>query len=313
MIGWIIGGTLIFLFVLPVLCALIYTYNKSIRPPKEAVDPYKGLHEGGRFKDYKRCRMFVDELLALPIERITVKAYDGITLCGYYHHVRDGAPVELLFHGFRSTWRRDFAGIARNIRALGHNILFVDQRAHGDSEGSVISYGIRERFDVISWINYIGERFGKDTPVVLVGVSMGAATALCAAGEKLPGSVKCVVADCPFSSAIDIITKVSGAKSGLAKATVRVLARMCTRLLGGFKLEETSAEAAVARAEIPVLLIHGDADDLVPYEMGVKIAAASPKVRFETFEGADHVQSYLTDEERYGRIFSEFINSVLND
>ena len=73
---------------------------------------------------------------------------------------------------------------------MGHNLLLIDERAHGRSEGRTITFGIQERWDVESWARFAVERFGADVQIILYGVSMGAATVLMAAGLDLPENVK---------------------------------------------------------------------------------------------------------------------------
>ena len=50
----------------------------------------------------------------------------------------------------------------------------IDQRAHGLSEGKTITFGIKERLDCLCWVEYLVERFGKETQILLTGISMGA-------------------------------------------------------------------------------------------------------------------------------------------
>ena len=77
--------------------------------------------------------------------------------------------------------------------------MMIDQRAHGKSEGRTMTFGVFERFDVLSWIDYTVERVGKKTRIVLAGISMGAATVLMASNLNLPPNVKGIMADCPYS------------------------------------------------------------------------------------------------------------------
>ena len=162
---------------------------------------------------------------------------------------------------------------------------------------------------MIEWIKYCNERFGN-VPILLYGISMGGATVLMAAGEKLPENVKGVIADCPMSSALDIIKLVStgmGPGSFMAGALARISARM-----HGFSLTSNSAEKAVARAEVPILLLHGDEDDLVPYFMAQRIAAANPQIQFETFKCRPHARCYLHHTERYTEIVKDFMTRALS-
>ena len=269
-------------------------------------DYYRGLEEKGRCYDPERCRTLIDRMLKLPLERVCIKSHDGLTLVGHYYEVKSGAPVEIFFHGFRGGWQRDFCGITEAAVELSHNILFVDQRAHGESGGAAITYGIEERRDAISWVNYTIERFGENVEIVLVGASMGGATVLSAAGEKLPKNVKAIISDSGFSSPIDIMTFIAGGDK-LSDALVRFGARAVARIFCGFKLTEASAVRAVANTNIPIMLMHGRSDRIVPHDMAEALVRANPNIRLESFDGADHIQSYLVDSDRYRAAYKDFL------
>ncbi len=252
-----------------------------------------------------RALELIDKLNARPYERVSIASFDGLKLRGRYYHTRSGAPVVLMFHGYRGTPVRDFAGGADLCLSLGYNVLLVEQRAHAASEGHTTTFGINERRDCLAWCRYAAQRFRA--PLLLAGISMGAATVLMASALDLPENVRGILADCPFTSPQAIIRKV-GRDQKLPTTLVMPLAKLGARVFGGFSLN-TSADAAeaVRRARVPILLIHGEADDYVPIEMSREIAAANPAlVTFHAFPGAWHGVSYLTDPERYARLVRDF-------
>ena len=258
-----------------------------------------------------------DEIIAItkrmeevPFEPVTVTSFDGLTLFGRYYHQKDGAPVKILFHGYRSTAVRDGAGGFELARKLGLNVLAVDQRAHGRSQGHVISFGINERRDFLSWIEYINNRFGTETPVILSGISMGAATVLMAASLPLPKNVTSILADCPYSSPAKIIRKVSR-DVHIPDKIVYPFISLSARVFGGFKLEETGAGDAVKESPVPILLIHGEDDRFVPCEMSRQIHTSSHgRTRLETFPGAGHGLSYMVDPKRYESVVYDFLLNI---
>ena len=253
----------------------------------------------------------IDELDAIPYESVTITSHDGLKLFGRYYHVCDGAPIHIEFHGYRSMAIRDFSGGDRIVRALKHNTLLIDQRAHGSSEGRCISFGIKERLDCLSWIDYASRRFGKDTPIFLIGISMGAATVLMATGESLPNNVKGVIADCPYTSPWDAI-KLTGKRMHIPATLAYPFVFMGARLFGHFDLKETSAVEAVKRSKVPILLIHGEGDKLLPCDMSRKIAeACASPITFVTVPEAGHGMSYIIETERYTSLAIKFINDCL--
>ena len=310
MLPWIIIGIVILINIGGLVGGLCYTYKTAFySDPKKRVEPFKGLPADSDDPMIVRRRALVYDIVNLPTERVYITSRDGLRLSARYYHAADGAPIEIYCHGYRSMHQRDFAGIHEIARSLGHNLLMIDQRAHGESEGKTISFGIRESGDAIEWIKYCNERFGE-VPILLYGISMGGATVLMAAGEDLPANVKGVIADCPMSSALDIIKIVStgmGPGSFMAGGLARIAAR-----LHGFVLTSNSPEMAVKRAKVPILLLHGDGDDLVPYYMGQRIAAANPEIQFETFKCPHHARSYLFETERYTAIVKDFIARALS-
>ncbi len=252
----------------------------------------------------------VDSILRERYELVSTVSRDGLKLYGKYYHTADDAPLTLFFHGYRCAGIRDGNGAFLISRERGHNILIVDQRAHGKSDGKVITFGIKERFDCLQWISYARERFGEEKPIVLMGLSMGAATVLMAAGEPLPENVRCVVADCPFSAPGEIIRTVMK-KRGYPEGLLYPLARLSASLFGGFSLEETSAVEAMKKCRIPVLIIHGDDDRYVPCSMGKACyEACGCEKQIYIVKGAGHGLSYCVDEEAYTETVLAFLDHV---
>ena len=259
-----------------------------------------------------RTRALIRAFETVPFEEVEILSHDGLRLFARYYHVADGAPLHIQFHGYRSFALRDFCGGNPLVRGDGHNTLVVDQRAHGNSEGNTITFGVYERMDCLRWAEYAAKRFGKDIPIFLSGVSMGAATVLMATELPLPKNVVGVIADCPYSSPRAIIRKVIGDMK-LPVPLAYPLVVFGGALFGKIRnLSKTGAVFAVRHAKIPILIIHGEADSFVPCEMSREIAAANPNIRLETFPDASHAQSYMVDVARYEATSRAFIRDCLD-
>lgn len=274
--------------------------EKSTSLSKESADTPKSPDGFPNFSDK------INYILQLPYEPVSITSHDGLHLTGKYYHVQDGAPLQIQMHGYRGSGARDFCGGTKLARNSGHNVLVIDERSHGDSDGHTITMGIKERYDCLDWITYANKRFGTDTKILLVGLSMGAATVLMASELELPPNVVGIMADCPYSSPKEIVKRVAKGMHfppNLAYPFIRLGALV----FGHFNLEESDAVSAVKNAKIPILLIHGEADSFVPCEMSHKIyeACASPKI-LATFPGAEHGMSYMSDIPRYRQIIKEF-------
>ena len=274
-------------------------------PHKGQNDPYLSP-DGTPYTEGQAIFSLIREMEALDCEPVTILSHDGLKLFGRYYHVSDDAPLQIQMHGYRGAAFRDFGGGNKLARELGLNTLVVDQRAHGKSEGHVICFGVNERFDCLRWAEYAAKRWpGK--PITLAGISMGAATVLMASDLPLPAEVKGILADCGYSSPRAIIKKVCW---DLPKAfrAFYPFTSFSAGLFGHFDPDSASALDAVRSTRLPILLIHGEADDFVPCEMSREIAAACVgPVRLETFPGAGHGGSYLQDPARYGRVVREFL------
>ena len=252
-------------------------------------------------------------LREIPFERVGIVSDDSLQLNGRYYQTQDGAPVVIAFHGYRGTPTRDFAGGAQMYLSAGFNLLMIEQRAHCSSQGHTITFGIRERYDGIRWIRFVRDRFGPETPVILAGISMGAATVLMMSALDLPANVVGILADAPYTSPEAIIRKVCH-DFGVPPKLAMPFLRSGAKLFGGFGLSDADAAEAVKQASVPILLIHGEDDRFVPCDMGRSIAAANPdRIELLTFPGAGHGLSFLVDRERYAQAASGFLQRILHD
>ncbi len=306
------------MFFLLLLCLLAvfglggayYAYRIAFYSPRKDRDRIKPL-EGEKYDRHREeMRRLFHQLKDRPCEFVTVTSHDGLTLSGRYYHVKDGAPLDIGFHGYRSSPLTDFSGGSELSFELEHNLLLIDQRAHGRSEGRTIAFGIQERQDLLKWVEYAVERFGSDVKILLYGISMGGATVLLASELPLPENVRGIIADCPYSAPIDIILHV-GKNMPIPNWLIRPFAILGAKIYGGFDLTESDAKKAVKHTKVPILIIHGEADGFVPQEMS-DIAQSNPQmVQRHTFPGADHGLSYLVDKNRYCSIVKNFISKIL--
>ena len=254
----------------------------------------------------------IGEFDAAPYEAVSIRSHDGLTLTAKYYRTADGAPLEIYCHGYKGNAIRDFCGFWPVAKGLGHNVLLIDQRCHGDSQGHTISFGIQEKQDVLNWVRWALKRFGP-VNMALCGVSMGAATVLMASGmAALPDCVKAIVADCPYDAPSNIIKKVLGQDMGMPVKIVYPLILAGGRVYGRFSLNADSPVSAVKRAKVPILLVHGDDDRFVPYPMSQNIHAAAPeKIEFHTIPGAGHALDAFTAPEAFQGIVKEFLEQYL--
>ncbi len=257
-------------------------------------------------KFYPQMKAWVDSIRSMKRERVEITSFDGLKLRGYYYEYSQNSPLELIFHGYGGNAERDLSGGVERCFALGRSVILIDQRGAGESEGKICSFGINERRDCLKWIEFATEKFGKERPLIIGGVSMGAATVMMAAGEDLPENVVCIMADCGYSSSKEIIKKVVR-EIHLPADIVYPFIRLGGKIYGHFDLEETSPVEAVARSKTPIIFIHGDNDDYVPHSMSVEcFNACKAKKMLVTIEGAGHGLAYPVDPKKYVSSLASF-------
>lgn len=246
---------------------------------------------------------------AQEMESVTIKSRDGLTLHAKYFPAEvPSRRTVLLFHGYRSS-RNDFSCIVPVYHDFGLNILLVDQRTHGESEGKFVTLGILERFDCIDWIDYINSRDDRPDDIFLGGVSMGTSTVLMAAGLGLPENVRGITADCGFTTPNDILIKIMKKNLKIPKFPMLQIMNFICKAFAGFDMKASSAISAVKKNTVPILFIHSYDDDFVPYEMSVEMQKASlAPSRLISVSGAPHGASYLQKPEFCKQCLLSFFN-----
>ena len=300
-LGIVVFAALCFAALL-IVCYILPFYQRH----EKKEDHYRLPNSKSFTQNREQMYALISEMEQVPFERVYTNSFDGLRLSARYYHVADGAPLQIQVPGYRGTSVRDFCGGNKLARKCGFNTLLLDLRAHGESQGHTITFGVRERRDVLSWVHYALERFGSDVPIMLVGVSMGGATVLMASQLSLPQNVKGIIADCPFAAPRDIIAD-SCQKRGLNPKLMMPFISLSAKILGGFDLDGANALDAVAHTQLPILLIHGEADDIVPCEMSRKIyACCKGYAELHVFHDAGHGLSYMADNARYEQIVRSF-------
>ena len=302
----IIGITAGVLLIL--LCTSYIMFRKLFRGVKGVIEnPLWGLDGDDEIKVKRRGK--IEPSMKIPSESLTITTRDGTALHGNYYHTRDGAPLAIFFHGYRSIGVRDFCALIPTLINLGYNLIVTDHRAHRKSFGKIISFGVRERLDVVDWCKFAEEKFGTETKIILVGMSMGASSVIMASQLDLPKNVSGIIADCPFSSPEEIIRKILRDRK-LSPCIFYPLIRLGAIIFGGFDPSSASATQAAANTKIPILIIHGDDDRLVPVEMSEKIAQNGNTVRLVKVKNATHCTAFFFNEKLYISSVGSFLSKV---
>lgn len=305
------------LFILILLCLLFFAFlyilfDMAFAPKRRHTSNPRRIPSDDQYGPIKKKMLdHIDALEAQEYEGVVITSFDGLKLFGRYYKREKNDIIEIDFHGYRGNAMRDYCGGNVISRNSGTSSIIVDQRCHGKSQGNAITFGIKERQDVKSWVEYAIERFGKDIKIFLSGVSMGAATVLMASELELP-NVICILADCPYSSPKEIICKVARDRKYPDKL-IYPFAKLSAKLFAKTDLESCSAIEAVKHTKIPILIIHGDDDRYVPYDMGKAVyeACASEQKQLLTVEKAGHAISYFLETENYTKTVTEFVENAI--
>ena len=285
-----------------------YVHNNEKKSREEFPIPEGEIYELWR----DQMITWIKETRALPHQEFSITAFDGLTLRAKYYENTPGAPIELMFHGYRGQADRDLCGGVQRCFALGHSAFIVDQRACGDSDGNVITFGINESKDCHSWLRFMLSHFGPDVKIILTGISMGASTVLNAAGSPLPPNVIGVLADCGFT-APDAIIKAVIQDMGLPADVAYPFVKLGARLFGHFDIDEISSVEALKRCTLPVIFFHGEDDAYVPCEMSrINYEACPSRKKLVTIPGAGHGLCYPVAPERYLEEMRKFFYEEIN-
>lgn len=306
---WIILGVMGGLLVLTLITAFVSFYIAFYVPQKMKIKSGEfALPIGDDFTPFAdTMKDWHEQLLKYPYEEVWIKSFDGLKLYGKYYEGIKGAPVEILFHGYRGNAERDLCGGVQRCFALGRNALLVDQRASGNSQGRVITFGIKESRDCVEWVKYANKRFGKDTKILLGGISMGATTVMLACGrEDLPDNVVGAVADCGFASAKRVIIPFID-RMKLPSKLFYPFVRLGAWLFAGVDIEKETALKSMAKSKIPIVFFHGESDKMVACQDSIDCYnACTVQKRLVTYTDTGHGMCYLVDKERYVQEIKDF-------
>lgn len=297
---------LVLIIILP--AAVYYLYRGIFCHPLKKRPDIHCIPQSSLYKAHRETMSeAVNDMENTPFESVSIVSSDGYRLYGKLYSIKKNAPLMIFFHGYHGVFAWDGYGFFKICKNNGINILMVDERAHGKSGGSAVTFGIKERHDCKLWTEYAVDQFGENTDIILAGVSMGAASVMMASTLGLPQNVKAILADCGYSEPAAII-KETIRKMKLPVTPVYFLIKLGVHIFGHFDLEEATALEAVENLQIPILFIHGKQDSIVPLSMNKELyERCAGRKENVLIEGADHANSAMTDYEAYEKAVMGFL------
>ena len=274
---------------------------------------------------YAGVSLLVAEVLTRPNNRATAtdprridpdatpwstRTADGLTLRGWYCPTPAHRRLIVLVHGMGGS-RDEMASLGHDIHRRGYDVLLFDLRGHGQSDPSRLFMGRRERGDVRAVLRWaVEERGYSPDRIGWLGYSMGASTLLMEAAQN--GDIRAAVLDSPFGDLPELLGAELTRHSHLP-AWFNPGILLAARLAFGVRTDDlVPLRSALKWGTRPLLLIHGEADSIVPVDQARRIARAiGPTCQAVTLPGVEHVGAYVTDPARYVAAVDRFFNRAL--
>lgn len=282
-----------------------YFYDLALNPNTDKSVIFNNDETGNEdtFDDREESTFFAD----IPYTDRSIEN-DDLKLHAYDFN-QNGDTYVVIVHGYMGQGS-DMGRSTQHFYDRGYNVLVVDLRGHGLSEGNYVGMGWDDRLDIVAWVDSLVKE-NDDYNIILYGISMGAATVMNTTGEELPDNVKLAIEDCGYTSTWDIFTYQLNSIFSLPSFPVMDAANIVTEIRAGYSLKKGPIDQ-VGKSTTPTLFIHGDEDTFVPFEMLDELyeASSAPKEKL-VIEGAGHGQSYLVDGETYWKTVDAFIDEYL--
>jgi len=275
-----------------VFCRNYSALTGAIADRKNHEDAYYHYRDG--LADYMRSR---------PHSEHRIVNDEGHILHGFYYPAdRDGKPsgrIAFIVHGFRSEHNETAGQFYDYYTSRGIDIFCVDHASHGESEGELITYGVRESRDCLVWINYLVQSFGSDIKICLHGFSMGAATVLLMS-DRCPANVRFLIEDSGYC----------GFESLLGGVLGKFYTPLClaNRAVAGFDPADIDVRGRVKCSRLPMLFVHGRLDPTVPFSNAEELYSICKSEKASLFvDDAKHVESFYRAQGDYSRAIDSFI------
>ena len=234
----------------------------------------------------------------------TVRGYEGYSLKTFLIPApKPSDRYVIISHGYTDN-RFGAMKYVKNYLDLGFNCVIYDLRGHGENEKAATTYGVREAVDLLHIIEDTRFRY-KDVKVLgLHGESLGAATTVTCL--KYKPLVDFAVADCPFADIDNVFRR--GLRDSFIAPLLIFLGSIGAKLRFGVWFKEMRPVKALTENTVPMLFIHGAADDFIVPDNSKRLYAATKGPKSICFiEGAGHAVSTVTDPVTYNRTVRTFL------
>lgn len=251
----------------------------------------------------KDVKIFSDEWLQMPCETWERVSRYGYDVTGYYYDFGFDR-IMVCLHGHNSSHISQLKYMDM-FHSLGFDVFVPDHRHAGNSGGDTVTMGAKEKWDVIDWLQVIRERRpGKKISVF--GESMGAATAIMVAA--IDGRLGYLIEYCGYANFKGLLARYF--KSERARSFFYKYLKFVVKTVYRFDPDECDAEKAMKQISCPVLIIHSESDETVPFENASILRKAKPDARIKTFKAARHACSIKTYHDEFVETIRQFIEDA---
>ena len=302
----LIIAIIVVVFFIAWLIIGLYSYNVAmVSKEKRSLDTIKKESHWYCFLDELKIRKEYFDSFKDKTTRHELINKRGIKLVSYL--VKQDASVKptlvIFLHGYKSNHWFDSLCANNWMLHAGYDCLFVDQEGLGESGGKRMGFGILDSENLQEWVNYANNLYSSNVNIILSGVSMGANTVLMCANKDLE-NVKCIIADCGYTSLYDAVLQISKKKlfSFMVYSFLKVVWR--------HNIKESSVDK-VKDAKYPIMFIHGKSDKFIyPINTIRNYEACTSKKELFLVEGAKHAESGLILPDEYLENITNFLKDI---
>lgn len=247
-----------------------------------------------------------------PSQTWTQKTKDGLTLKAHYIPAKEPTnKTVLVVHGYGGSAQR-MSTYIRMLHKDGYNVLAPDNRAFGQSGGKYIGYGWKDRTDLTNWMHQINE-YNPHSEIGMYGISMGASAVMFTL-PKAPHNVKWAIADCGYSSIYEELKYELKNLFHLPANPILPIATVYSKVLAGYNFEDGDTKQTLKHNEIPLFIIHGDADTFVPTKFAYENYRNNhgKEKQLCIVKGASHAHSKHVEPEQYQEKTAAFASKYFN-
>lgn len=299
--------------IIVALIVIIVGFGTGYYFSKRVTNPKVTGYEENYNKEKKANPKVIKKYEELKKEEVSIDSLYGYNIHGIFFPNKKVDKVVILSHGITANlWdmlKYGFLYIPR-----GFSILAYDHRYHGLSGGKNTSVGYYEKDDLKACVDWVRNKYGKDTKIGLHGESMGSAIVVEYLG--MYDDVEFAVDNCGFTSFVDeakfLLKKYCNVRLNIAQSFIIYFASIVTKIRCGWRFNQVEPIHAIKNVKTPMLFIHGECDKIVPCEMCKAIFDAKQygiKDKFEV-KKASHTDALDKDKEGYITHLNKFLDSV---